>query len=146
MVDRKSGHLLVVTRALLFHCNVFKHYWGEAGLIATLLISRLPSQNLDSHSPIQLLTNTFLEFHASSCLTPKVFSCVTFVHVHIPNRGKLDSRALKCVFIRYSSTQIGYKCYHPPIKSLYISWCYLCWGYSLFCPNLPLGGEYITRG
>ncbi|PON73291.1 hypothetical protein TorRG33x02_250270, partial [Trema orientale] len=28
---------------------------------------------------------------------------------------------IKCVFLGYSSTQKGYKCYHPPSRTLYVS-------------------------
>jgi hypothetical protein len=45
---------------------------------------------------------------------------VSFVHVHDPRRGKLDPRAKTYVFITYSSTQKGYKYYHPPSKRFYI--------------------------
>ena len=34
---------------------------------------------------------------------------------------KLDPEAIKCAFVDYSSTKKGYKCFHPPIKKLYIS-------------------------
>ena len=50
-------------------------------------------------------------------LIPKIFD-VSFVHVHSPNKGKLDLRAVKCIFIGYSSTQKRYKCYHPPSKKI----------------------------
>ena len=52
----------------------------------------------------------------TSHLTPKIFGCVSFVNVHGSNRGKLDLRAIKYIFVGYSSTQKRYKCYHPPTK------------------------------
>ena len=54
-------------------------------------------------------------------ISPKVFGCVSFVHVHSHGQGKLDPRAVKCVFIGYSPTQKGYKCYHPPTRKTYVS-------------------------
>ena len=44
---------------------------------------------------------------------------MSFVHIH--NHGKLDPRAIKCVFVGYSLTQKGYKCYHPLSKKLCVS-------------------------
>lgn len=41
---RKNGHLLNTTRALLFHQNVPKHYWGETVLTYAHIINRLPSR------------------------------------------------------------------------------------------------------
>ena len=98
-----------------------KHYWGEAALTATFLINRLPSKILDFHSPIQLLKRFFPDLHILSGWKPKVSGCVAFVHIHGPHRSKLDPRALKCIFVGYSSTQKGYRCYHPPTKRFFIS-------------------------
>src|SRR5262249_16875264 len=56
LAERKNGHLLASTRALLLHTNVPKHYWGEALLTATHIINRLPTQVLDWKSPMQVLT------------------------------------------------------------------------------------------
>ena len=97
-----------------------KHYWGEAVLTAAYLINRLPSRNLGLKSPIQLLTQGFPNFVPTD-LCPKVFGSLVFIHNHSPHRGKLDPRALKCVFVGYSPTQKGYKCFHPPSKKFFVS-------------------------
>ena len=45
-----------------------------------------------------------------------LLGCATFVHVHGKDQSKLKPRALKCAFVGYSSTQKGYKCFHPPTR------------------------------
>ncbi|RVW53340.1 hypothetical protein CK203_088537 [Vitis vinifera] len=57
----------------------------------------------------------------SNGLTPRIFGCTAFVHLHSQHRDKLDPRAIKCVFLGYSSTQKGYKCYNPSARKFYIS-------------------------
>ena len=121
MAERKIGHILNVTRASLFHTNVPKQYWGEAALTAAYLINRLPSQILQNNSPIQLLSKFYPNFKTSNHLVPRIFGCVSFVHVHSPHRGKLDPRAIKCIFLGYSPTQKGYKCYQPTTKKNFVS-------------------------
>lgn len=121
IAERKNGHLLDVTRASLFQYNVPKSFWGEAALTATHLINRLPSRVLGFKSPMDMLSQFYPNLQTTNNLVPRIFGCVSFVHIHGPNRGKLDPRALKCLFVGYSSTQKGYKCYHPPSKRFYVS-------------------------
>ncbi|XP_052141858.1 uncharacterized protein LOC127761587 [Oryza glaberrima] len=52
---------------------------------------------------------------------PKVFGCVCFVRDHRPSVGKLDPRAIKCIFIGYSSGQKGYKCWSPSERRTFVS-------------------------
>ena len=121
VAERKNRHLLNVTRALLFQNNVPKSFWGEAVLTAAYLINRMPSRVLGYQSPINVLSKFFPDFNNSCKLPPKIFGCVSFVHIHNHNRGKLDPRALKCVFVGYSITKKGYKCYHPNTRKIFTS-------------------------
>lgn len=121
VAERKNRHLLETTRALLFQNNVPKTYWGEAVLTSTYVINRLPSKVLGSKSPLNLLAQFHHDIRHTFTLHPRVFGCTSFVHIHDHQRGKLDPRAVKCVFIGYLSTQKGYKCFHPPTRKYYTS-------------------------
>jgi transposase InsO family protein len=103
VAERKNRHLLEVARSLMFMMNVPKFLWGEAVKTAAYLINRLPSRVLNYKTPIECLsgTNSFI-------VPPKVFGCTCFVHDYRNSVGKLDPRAVKCIFLGYSPTQKGY--------------------------------------
>ncbi|KAM1500064.1 hypothetical protein ACFX10_022670 [Malus domestica] len=80
----------------------------------------MPSRVLQFQTPIQTLS----QYHSLPSLLhipPKVFGCVCYVHVHMQNRDKLDPRAIKCMFIGYSATHKGYRCYYPPNGKFFVS-------------------------
>ncbi|RLN09608.1 retrotransposon protein, putative, unclassified [Panicum miliaceum] len=52
---------------------------------------------------------------------PKVFGCTCFVRDHRPSVGKLDPRAVKCIFVGYSSSKKGYNCWCPTKRHLFVS-------------------------
>jgi len=108
VAERKNRHLLEVARSLMFTMNVPKFLWGEAIKTATYLINRMPLRVLEHKPPAELLLNSN-DFGVS----PKVFGCVCFVHDYRSDVRKLDPHAVKCVFVGYSSTQKGYRCWCP---------------------------------
>lgn len=116
VAERKNRHLLEVARSLMFQMNVPKYLWSEAVMTAAYLINRMPSRILGMKSPIELLLGQ-REFK----IPPRVFGCVCFVRDHRPSVGKLDPRAIKCVFVGYSSTQKGYKRWDPVGRRLFVS-------------------------
>ncbi|KAJ9543952.1 LOW QUALITY PROTEIN: hypothetical protein OSB04_023659 [Centaurea solstitialis] len=120
VAERKNRNLLDQTRALLFQKNVPKHFWGEAVLTATYLINRLPTRVLEFKSPMEVLCSFYPNISISNNLVPRIFGCVSFVHIHSQERGKLDPRALKCVFrdIRQPRKVINVIILHPR-NSLY---------------------------
>ncbi|KAL2320148.1 hypothetical protein Fmac_029117 [Flemingia macrophylla] len=120
VAERKNRHLLEVTRALLFQMSVPKSYWGEAVLTATYLINRLPSRILDGVSPVQLMTTFYPSIPIMTTLRVESLAvCVCTCSRY--SSGKLDPRAIKCVFIGYASNKKGYKCYHPHSRRVYVS-------------------------
>ena len=70
---------------------------------------------------MQVLSSFYPHLDLTNKLQPRIFGCVSFVHVHSNERGKLDPRAVKCVFLEYSTTKKGYKCFHPPSRRFYVS-------------------------
>jgi len=51
----------------------------------------------------------------------RVFGSTCYVHDLSPGRDKLFARAVKCVFLGYSKTQKGYRCYSPSAHRFYVS-------------------------
>lgn len=108
----ENGHLLNTTPFLIFQGNVPKSYRGKVVLIATYMINILPSSVIENKSPKEILNNFYPQFITSNELIPRVFRCTAF-NVHSQHRGQLNPRAIKCIFLGYSSTQKGYKHYNP---------------------------------
>ncbi|KAL1220953.1 Retrovirus-related Pol polyprotein from transposon TNT 1-94 [Cardamine amara subsp. amara] len=116
VAERKNRHLMEVARTMFFDRNVPKQYWGDAVMTVCYLINRLPTVSLGSVSPHEVVNKT-----KPSLDHLRVFGCICYVHVPDALRNKLEPKSVKCMFIGYSTTQKGYKCYNPPTKRMYVS-------------------------
>ena len=96
--------------------HVPKFLWSEAIKTATYLINRMPLRVLGHRTPSECLlgNNDFV-------VPPKVFGCVCFVHDYRNSVGKLDPRAVKCVFTGYSPSKKGYRCWCPSERRFFES-------------------------
>ena len=121
MAVRRIGYVTSTARTLLLSYQVPRSYWGEAILTSTHLVNRLPSQRLQFSSPLDRMNATFLDVRLQTGLLPRVFGCTTYVHDTSLALTKLDARALRCVFVGYSSLHKGYRCYHPSLRRFFIS-------------------------
>ena len=111
LAKRKNRHLLEITRCIMIAMNVPKYLWSEAMMTAAYLMNRMPSRVLNNKTPIECLTG-----ETTYVVPPKVSGCVCFVRDYRPSVGKMDPRAVKCVFVGYSGKQKGYKCWCPSEK------------------------------
>jgi hypothetical protein len=80
----------------------------------------MPSKILKFQTPINIFKECFPSTRVLTDLTLKIFGCTAFVHEH-KNVGKLEPRAIKCVFVGYSPTQKGYKCFDPKNKKMFVT-------------------------
>ena len=97
LAERRIGYILATT-ALLFHAHMQKMYWGEAVLTAVYLMNRNPTKLLGHQSPVNMLNSKYLIVKLTSGLAARVFGCIAYVHL---KSGRVDPRALKCVFVGY---------------------------------------------
>ena len=116
IAERKNRDLLEKTRALMLQTNVPKRFWSQAIQTAAYIINRLPSSVLNSKSPFEVLKGRKIDINHL-----RIFGCTCFVHVQSKDRDKFDPRASKCVFLGYSSTQKGYKCYNVSTRKMFVS-------------------------
>ncbi|KAM2668187.1 hypothetical protein EV2_019802 [Malus domestica] len=116
VAERKNRDILEKTRALMLQMNVPKRFWSQGVMAAVYIINRLPSRVLDFKSPLEVMKGRKIDLSHL-----RVFGCVCFTHVQPHHRDKLDPRALKCIFLGYSSTQKGYKCYDPQLRKMIVS-------------------------
>ncbi|RVW17834.1 Retrovirus-related Pol polyprotein from transposon RE2 [Vitis vinifera] len=146
VAEHKNKHLLEVARCLMFSSNVPNYFWGEAILTAIYLINRMPSRVLTFQSPRQLFLKQFPHTRAASSDLPlKVFGCTAFVHVYPQNRSKFAPRANKCIFLGYSLTQKGYKCYSPTNKRFYTTMNVSFFEHVFFYPKSHVQGESMNE-
>ena len=97
--------------------NVPRKYWGEAVKSAAYLINCTPSSVLNFQTPLQKLQN-LIPSPPLNNLEPRVFGCSAYVH---QTPGKLDPRAIRCIFVGYAECKKGYRCYDPHVKNMYVT-------------------------
>lgn len=116
VAERKNRDLLEKTRSMMFQMNIPKFYWSHTVLSAAYIINRLPTRILNGKSPWETLKNKKINLSHL-----RVFGCTCFVRIQSTRRDKFDPRAEKCIFLGYSSSQKGYKCYNPKTKKMIVS-------------------------
>ncbi|PKU73081.1 Retrovirus-related Pol polyprotein from transposon TNT 1-94 [Dendrobium catenatum] len=116
LAERKHRHIIETARTLLLQAHLPTQFWIEAVLTATYLINRLPSLTTNSLSPFQHL------FKKQPVYTHlKIFGCLCFPWLQHSASHKFAPKSSACVFLGYSSSHKGYRCYQLSNQKIIIS-------------------------
>jgi hypothetical protein len=96
--------------------NLPNYFWVEAVVTVVYIMNRTPIAAIHGMTPEEKFTSKKINISHL-----RVFGCITYVHVLHEKRSKLDPKAEKCIFIKYSLEQKGYRCFNLSIWKLQVS-------------------------
>jgi transposase InsO family protein len=113
VAERMNRTIISRARCMISNARVSKRFWAEAASTACYLINRSPSIPLEKKTPIEVWSGTPADYSQL-----RVFGCTAYAHV---DNGKLEPRAVKCMFIGYGSGVKGYKLWNFETKKSFMS-------------------------
>ncbi|KAG8474672.1 hypothetical protein CXB51_031137 [Gossypium anomalum] len=105
IVERMNRTIMEKVRCMLSNANLSKSFWAEAAFTACFLINRSPSVAIEKKTPQEEWFGNLANYSDL-----KIFKCPAYTHV---DNGKLEPRAIKCVFLGYKAGVKGYKLWCP---------------------------------
>lgn len=115
VVERKHRHIVEAGLTLLAQASLPLKYWDHAFSTAVYLINRLPTPILKNQSPYHVLYKTAPDYNFL-----RVFGCACYPCLRPYNKHKLEFRSCECIFLGYSNSHKGYKCFSKDGR-IYIS-------------------------
>ncbi|MCO5609565.1 hypothetical protein L7F22_063795 [Adiantum nelumboides] len=89
---------------------------GGSCLCSTCFEQRFPTHVLKTITPYESWYD-----RKPSVSYLRVFGCLAYAHIPQQLRGKLDDKAVKCIFMGYSSGSKGYRLYNPATNKIFES-------------------------
>ncbi|KAJ0542271.1 putative RNA-directed DNA polymerase [Helianthus annuus] len=112
-VERRHRHVVETGLTLMAQAHVPQRFWHFAYDTAVYLINRMPSRNI---SPFEHLFK-----HKPNFSFLRVFGCLCFPYLRPYNPHKMDLRSTPCIFLGYSTSHHGYRCFDPESDRIYIA-------------------------
>ena len=104
LAERMNRTLMEMTRSMLYHMQMEKHWWGEALMTAAYIVNRIPNTARPDKTPFEVVYNL-----KPSLDGLHVFGSRGFVYVDKSKRKKLDTKAHPCIFLGYADGVKGYR-------------------------------------
>ncbi|MCO5552522.1 hypothetical protein L7F22_006034 [Adiantum nelumboides] len=103
MSEWKNMSLMEMARCMLKAKSLPHKLWMEAVACAAHVLNRCPTRALKTITPYE---SWYDKKPSVSYL--RVFGCLAYAHIPQQLRGKLDDKAVKCIFVGYSSGSKGF--------------------------------------
>ena len=88
-------------RCMRLNADLSKQFWAEAVNTACYLVNRSPSIAIDLKTPQEVWSGKPSDYSGL-----RIFGCPAYAHV---DDGKLEPRAMKCIFLGYATGVKGYR-------------------------------------
>ncbi|MCO5574939.1 hypothetical protein L7F22_028734 [Adiantum nelumboides] len=116
VAERKNRSLMEMARCMLKAKSLPHKLWMEVVACAAHVLNRCPTCALKTITPYE---SWYDKKPSVSYLC--VFGCLAYAHIPQQLRGKLDDKAVKCIFVGYSSGSKGYRLYNPARNKIFES-------------------------
>ena len=130
VAERMNRTIISKARCMLSNAGLHRHFWAEAASTACCLINRSPSIAINKKTPIEVWSGSLANYSEL-----RVFGCIVYAHAY---NGKLEPRAVKCIFLGYKSGVKGYKLWNPETRKVVIS------RYVVFNEEIPLWFKTVS--
>ncbi|MCO5552239.1 hypothetical protein L7F22_005751 [Adiantum nelumboides] len=114
VAERKNRSLMEMARCMLKAKSLPHKLWMEAVACAAHVLNRCPTRALKTITPYE---SWYDKKPSISYL--RVFGCLAYAHIPQQLHGKLDDKAVKCIFVGYSSGSKGYRLYNPATNKIF---------------------------
>ncbi|MCO5553185.1 hypothetical protein L7F22_006706 [Adiantum nelumboides] len=116
VAERKNRSLMEMARCMLKAKSLPHKLWMETVACAAHVLNRCPTHALKT-------ITSYEAWYEKKPLVNylRVFGCLAYAHIPQQLRGKLDDKAVKCIFVGYNSGSKGYRLYNPTIKKIFES-------------------------
>ena len=101
---------------MLNQANLPIAFWGQAVLYLTCILNVTPSSSISETTSYEVWKKRKPNLNRY-----RVFGCRAFVHIQKKDRGPLESRTRKCIFIGFNDGYKGWKVYDPATQKVSIS-------------------------
>ena len=115
VAERMNRTLVETVHTMLTDAKLPHKYWGALST-AIYLRNQSPTKAVTGMTPCEAWTTK-----KPSVAHLRVFSCDAYAHVPKNERGKLDPKAKKCVFVGYGEETKGYRLYDPVCAKIIFS-------------------------
>ncbi|MCO5608214.1 hypothetical protein L7F22_062420 [Adiantum nelumboides] len=113
VAERKNRSLMEMARCMLKAKSLPHKLWMEAVACAAHVLNKCPTRALKTITPYESWYD-----RKPSVSYLRVFGCLAYAHIPKQLRGKLDDKAVKCIFVGYSSGSKGYRLYNPATNKI----------------------------
>jgi len=103
VAERMNKTILEHVRSMRIHTGLSKKFWADTTNTTVYLINRGPSVPLNCGISLNHL---------------RIFGCISYVHVELDRRRKLNPKSKRCIFNGYRASKYNYQFWDPENRKI----------------------------